>query len=202
MLGINGALAANLHRRFGWQLVALAGVAAVAPDWDGLTILFSTPLFNESHRVWGHNILACALVGLVIGSVDYRFDVASRCGRLMTKYLTLPGVDEIPIRTGPHSWQTLCVWILTAVAAALSQLPADMVFSGTEDLPDWELRLLWPFSDQGWVYPMVPWGDVGATLLFVAGMFALMKRPTRATSISRLTLAAVGGYIVIRGLLR
>ena len=39
MLGINGVLATGLQRRFGWQLVAMAGGVSVAPDWDGLTIL-------------------------------------------------------------------------------------------------------------------------------------------------------------------
>jgi len=39
MLGITGALAAGLHRRYGWQIVAMAGVTAVLPDWDGLSLL-------------------------------------------------------------------------------------------------------------------------------------------------------------------
>jgi hypothetical protein len=39
MLGINGVLASGIHRRFGWQIVALAGIAAVAPDWDGIPML-------------------------------------------------------------------------------------------------------------------------------------------------------------------
>jgi hypothetical protein len=38
MVGINGAMAADLHRRHGWPLVALAGFSAILPDWDGLTI--------------------------------------------------------------------------------------------------------------------------------------------------------------------
>ena len=38
MLGIDGALALGLHRRYGWQIVAAAGCVAVLPDWDGLSI--------------------------------------------------------------------------------------------------------------------------------------------------------------------
>ena len=39
MLGVDGALAVGLHRRYGWQIVAWSGCAAVLPDWDGLTLL-------------------------------------------------------------------------------------------------------------------------------------------------------------------
>ena len=40
MLGASLALAARLQSRHGWRIVAMAAVAAVLPDWDGLTILF------------------------------------------------------------------------------------------------------------------------------------------------------------------
>lgn len=38
MLGANGVVASGLHDRFGWRLVALAAIAAIVPDWDGLTV--------------------------------------------------------------------------------------------------------------------------------------------------------------------
>jgi hypothetical protein len=39
MIGIDGALAVGLNRCYGWRIVALAGFAAVLPDWDGLTLM-------------------------------------------------------------------------------------------------------------------------------------------------------------------
>jgi len=71
MLGINGALSVGLHRRWGWQIVALAGVAATSPDWDGIFLLSNSVFLTEGHRVWGHNILVCVLVGLLLGGGDY-----------------------------------------------------------------------------------------------------------------------------------
>jgi hypothetical protein len=50
----------------------------------------------------------------------------------------------------------------------------------------------------------VPWGDLGATLLFLVEMFALYRWPTRAGAIAWLTLAAaltyVGGWWVVDGM--
>ncbi|MGD9128399.1 MAG: hypothetical protein PVH19_13570 [Planctomycetia bacterium] len=54
MLGIDGVLAVGLNRRWGWSLCAMAGVVAIVPDWDGLTLLGSASLFDAAHRVWGH----------------------------------------------------------------------------------------------------------------------------------------------------
>jgi membrane-bound metal-dependent hydrolase YbcI (DUF457 family) len=199
MLGINGALAVGLHRRFGWQIVAMSGFAAVSPDWDGLTIIVSPIAFAEGHRVWGHNLLACVLLGILIGTLDYQFDLVSRAGKLLTKLLRLrTSPDELT----PRVERTACgqlVWILVAIVAAFSQLPADMLVSGSKTLPDWELKLLWPFSDRGWVYPMVSWGDVGITLIFIVGMFAMIKWKTRVQPIAAMTLLGVATYIVIRG---
>jgi membrane-bound metal-dependent hydrolase YbcI (DUF457 family) len=199
MLGINGALAVGLHRRFGWQTVAMSGFAAVSPDWDGLTIIVGPIAFAEGHRVWGHNLLACVLLGILIGSLDYQFDLVSRAGKLLTKLLRLrTSPDELT----PRVERTACgqlVWILVAIVAALSQLPADMLVSGSKTLPDWELKLLWPFSDQDFVYPMVSWGDVGITLIFISGMFAMIKWNTRLQPIAAITLLSVAAYIVIRG---
>ena len=64
MLGINGAVAVGIHHRHGWKIAAMAGVAAASPDWDGLVIIFSRSAFAEGHRLWGHNVFACIVVGL------------------------------------------------------------------------------------------------------------------------------------------
>ncbi len=199
MLGINGVLATGLQRRFGWQVAALAGLAAIAPDWDGLTILWSTTVFADAHRVWGHNLLACVLLGVMMGTLDYRFDLVTRCARWLQKLLPLEIAERnIEIR-GSFTMSGQTTWIVVAVAAALSQLPADAVVSGAEGLSDWEVQPFWPFSSQGWVFPLVPWGDVGITVVFVMGMFAMLRWRSRVRLIAVLTLCGAIGYIAIRG---
>ena len=46
MLGVCGVLATGCQRRYGWPLVATAAVAAVLPDWDGLSLLFGAAAFD------------------------------------------------------------------------------------------------------------------------------------------------------------
>lgn len=61
------------------------------------------------------------------------------------------------------------------------------------------MPLLWPFSEQRWVWPLVPWGDLGTTLIFVSEMFALYRWPTRSRAIAAVTLLTLIGYIGLRG---
>ncbi|EMI21591.1 hypothetical protein RMSM_01478, partial [Rhodopirellula maiorica SM1] len=86
LLGINGVLAAGLHRDHGWKIVALAGVAAIAPDWDGVPMLIDMSRFEGGHRVWGHNLMACCVLGLLLGTADYRWDLAGRAAARITRY--------------------------------------------------------------------------------------------------------------------
>jgi hypothetical protein len=76
---------------------------------------------------------------------------------------------------------------------------ADLVFSGTETLPDWGLQLWWPFSATSYVYPLVAWGDAGVSIAFVAGMLAMWKWPSRLQLISAATLMGAASYVVVRG---
>jgi hypothetical protein len=199
MLGITGVLAAGLNRRYGWPLAAIAAVAAVSPDWDGLTIVAGAAAFAASHRVWGHNVWACFVTGILIGCLDYRFDAVTRCGRLLTRMLHLIMPGGPPRIRAAWSLGGLAVWISVAILAALSHLAADVVFSGTATLPDWKLQLWWPVSNAGYVFPLVPWGDAGVSIVFVAGMFAMWKWPGRLQTISAVTLAAVVLYVAARG---
>lgn len=199
MLGITGVLATGLDRRYGWSIVAIAAVAAVSPDWDGLTILAGSAAFAASHRLWGHNVLVCTLSGLLMGVADYRFDLVTRCGRLLAQKLqSAPPEGSLGVRES-HSFDGFVVWVSVAVLAALSHLAADLVFSGTATLPDWELQPWWPLSRAGYVYPLVAWGDAGASIIFVAGMFAMWRWPSRRQAISLATLAGVVLYVVVRG---
>ncbi len=199
MLAGTGVLAAGLDRRFGWPLVAVAAVAAVSPDWDGITIALGAAAFAASHRMWGHNVWACVLSGILIGCLDYRLDLVTRAGRFLARcwHIRLPGQPP-QVR---ESWSAVgyATWLVVAVLAAFSHLAADMAFSGSATLPEWHLQVWWPVSRVGYAYPLVPWGDVGVSIIFVAGMFAMWKWPGRLQAVSIVTLAAVGVYVWGRG---
>ena len=62
-------------------------------------------------------------------------------------------------------------------------------------MPVWGVPLLWPFSDVAWAYPLVPWGDIGATIIFIAGMFAMLHWRAWTRTIATGTLGLVVGYV-------
>lgn len=200
MLAVNGCLAIGLQRRYGWNLVALAACSAVVPDWDGLTLMGGGVLFDLAHRTWGHCLLVSLLLATVLGICDYRFDLM---GRVMRRYRRLTH-SQLVEHEGCGARQRTCrgyvVWSTVSILAALSHLAADVVFSGGRGLPDWSLKLFWPFSERGVVYPLVPWGDVGVTLVFVIGMFAMYRWRAHVSGIAGGTLGLVVLYAVLRGL--
>ncbi len=71
LLGSAGAMAAGLHRR-GWQIVALAGVAATVPDWDGLSLVFGAVAFDRLHRAAGHSLLVATALAILLALIEYR----------------------------------------------------------------------------------------------------------------------------------
>jgi hypothetical protein len=192
MFGASLALVAGVRRRHGWGLVATAAVAAALPDWDGLSIAFGPTAYASAHRVWGHNLLAAGLGGAFVGIVGL---LAARSVRVRT-LLTKPPALLLPPPSA--SANTAVVWLLVGVVAGLSHLPADVVFNGGTGLPAWPVPLLWPFSRQGWAAPIVPWGDVTVTLLFVGEMFALYRWPRHDRAVATLTLAAGSAYLLVR----
>lgn len=196
MVGVCGAFAAGLHNRFGWRIAALAGAAAITPDWDGLTLLFGANVFADSHRIWGHNLIVCAAIGLLLAALDYHFDLAGKFYvRLLRLFRNPLPNAAVLARRDP----SLVAWLAVGMLAALSHLPADLIYSGGRGLTDWELQLLWPFSSRGFIYPLVRWGDVGATLIFVASLAVLVHWPRHKQALGIASLIAVMAYIAIRG---
>ena len=195
-LGANLVLATKLEKKYSWQAVALAGVCAIMPDWDGLSIFWSVSLFDTAHRVWGHNLLVCSLFALFFGGIDYRYDVVTRMTRRLVRWAksAVPD-DQLALRTA-FSHSGLIVWFIVALIAAWSHIVSDIVFSGTATLADWDLKLFWPFSDHRFVYPLISWGDVGVMFIFVLGMFAILRWKNRSALIARLTLLIAFGYVV------
>jgi membrane-bound metal-dependent hydrolase YbcI (DUF457 family) len=94
----------------------------------------------------------------------------------------------------------LALWLIVGVAAAYSHLLIDVVFSAGKDLPIWGVPLLWPFSSTAYAFPLVRWGDIGATVILAAGMFAMLRWPARIQAIAAGSLVAVAAYMAVRGL--
>ena len=200
LLGATGALAVGVHRRWGWPIVGMAGVAAVVPDWDGLSILLGADVLDRVHRVIGHNLAVCVLLGAAFAAADYRWGMILRVKRWAGRRMRVFDIDDgLPERVGFCS-RDLGAWVLVGVVASLSHLAVDLVYSGHTEYADWGLKLLWPFSDRAFVYPMVPWGDVGAAVILSVAMFAMLARPGRVQAIAGTTLFFVAGYIVGRGI--
>jgi membrane-bound metal-dependent hydrolase YbcI (DUF457 family) len=200
MLGVDGALAAGLYRRYGWEIVAWSGLAAALPDWDGLTLLVGSSTYAAGHRVWGHGLLVAGLAAVILGMAACRWDLFGRVRRAV-----LPrgaAVAARPVEEPvPSGWALLLVWAIVGLVAAYSHLAMDVLYSYGRNLPVWDVPLLWPFSTRGFAYPAVPWGDPGTTLIFAAGMLAMARWRSATQRIAAITLALVAGYIVIRGLL-
>ena len=131
--------------------------------------------------------------------MDYRFDEVTRGACWLDRYLRarIPA-DCLQLRK--HftfcEWWT---WTTACLLAALSHLLGDLLVSGTDHLPHWELRLLWPFSDRGWVFPMVRWGDPGIAIIFAVGMFAMLRWRSHCVGLARAALVGVALYLAGRG---
>jgi membrane-bound metal-dependent hydrolase YbcI (DUF457 family) len=269
MLGIDGALAIGLQRRYGWPIVALAGCAAALPDWDALGMLVSFQCYADVHRVWGHNLLVAGVLAVVVSALCYRFNFFTKVHRgLAVRWSALAVVDppdliaegdgelsgqailssecqwggrpnsiafaseegwlegddsdcfrgdlkSVAASAGPnrlaraplrHAREAdaaagpLGVWLLVGVLATYSHLLMDMLFSRCQTYPVWKVPLLWPFVREGWAWPLVAWGDTGVTLIFIGGMFAMVRWRQAAQKIAIGTLLLVAAYIAVRGI--
>jgi hypothetical protein len=198
MIGINGSLAMGLHRRHGWQIVALAGFAATLPDLDGVTILLGPNLYAEGHRLWGHNLLVAGLVAAFVSAIVYQTDAATKAQRWLARRWKAFSVCGDPTET-PHRRMELCLWIVVGVAAAYTHLLTDILFSGGRNLPIWGVPLLWPFAGMAWAYPLVPWGNIGATVILAASMFAMLYWQAWIRTIATGSLIGVVAYMIICG---
>jgi hypothetical protein len=199
LVGIHLAFACGLHRHFGWKGVAMAAVASNVPDWDGLPMLIDMQRFEAGHRVWGHNVASIVVASLLLGWTQWTFDWIGTIGNWVSaRFLkTIP-----PQPDAPSKWSgamVALVLVSVAIVAQLVHLPCDMVVSGGNGLSDWALQPWWPFSSTAYVYPLIPWGDVGPTVILMAGIIAIAKWRSRISTTSTLTLIALGAYLFLRG---
>lgn len=198
LVGIHLAFACGLHRRFGWKAVAMAAVASNVPDWDGLPMLFDMQRFEAGHRAWGHSLVSIALTSLILGVTQAVFDWLGAIGKWLSK--RFPNLIPEPADAARMSAAAATLTFMgIALISQLLHLPCDMVVSGGSGLTDWPIQVGWPFSKQGYVFPLIPWGDVGPTLILMSGVLVIAKRRSQVPATSALTLIALVVYLIVRG---
>ncbi len=203
LVGIHFAFATGLHRFVGWRGVAMAGVASNIPDWDGIPMLFDMQRFESGHRVWGHGILSIILSSLLMGFIQIRWDWIGCAANWIRRNLPRTAIAAAPQNT---EWLIGgvggLVFASIGICAQLLHLPCDMVVSGGNGLSDWAIQPWWPFSSAAYVYPLIPWGDIGPTVILMAGIISIAKRNSHLTQTSSLTIVTLCGYLIVRGFIR
>ena len=171
----------------GWQIVALAASPPSAgfrrPDDPlGLHLRRRASRLGAQSAGGGPGRGGCGRSGLRTGA-------PTRVQRWLAKRGILPleakansphpsplpkgeGIGNCPLPKGEGTdfpAPELALWLAVGVLAAYSHLLVDVFFSAGKGQPVWGVPLCWPFSNAAWAYPLVPWGDVGATVIFAAG---------------------------------
>lgn len=197
LVGIHLALALRCHRVWGWPIIAMAGIASNVPDWDGLPMLIDMSRFESGHRVWGHSIFTILPAALILAWTQTKFRWLEAFARSIVGWLPQDAsLVETPVAA---PWT---VWFVVALIAQLVHLPCDIVVSGGHGLTDWHVQPFWPVSPAGFALPLIPWGDIGPTVILMAGIIAVAKLPQRTAPISSGTLVALILYCLARGLMR
>jgi len=77
-----------------------------------------------------------------------------------------------------------------------------MVVSGGNGLTDWAIQPWWPLSNAAYIYPLIPWGDVGPTVILMSGIIVIAKRRSGISTTAALTLFVLVLYLLVRGSMR
>lgn len=191
LVGILGSLALGMDRRFGWPLVGFAAVASNLPDLDGLPMLLDMARFEAGHRVWCHNVLAIAISSVALSWTQARYRWVEWLGGRLSRWLPVSN------STGNENVSTpgFGILLLVAFSFQLAHLVCDMVVSGGQGLSDWKVTPWWPVSDQGWVFPLIPWGDVGPTVIMMGAVIVMARWPQRRTSVAWAGLLTLISYM-------
>jgi hypothetical protein len=73
-----------------------------------------------------------------------------------------------------------------------------MVVSGGQGMSNWPVKPFWPIWQVGYVYPLIPWGDIGPTVVMMAGIIGIAKFG-RDQLVATLTLILLVAYMCFRG---
>ncbi len=200
LVGIHLAFATGCHHRWGWVAIAVAGIAANLPDLDGLPMLMDMQRFEAGHRVWGHNFLAILLMSLLLAWTQTRYRWIDRAGSFLTHKFVSDDSQRLntSLEISQKGNNQFFVFALIAMLSQTVHLPCDMVVSGGNGLSDWPIQPFWPFAQTGYIFPMIPWGDVGPTVIMMAGVIWIAKRPKRLQQIAVGTLLVLLTYLVVR----
>lgn len=199
LVGIHVALSCGFHRVLGWRSVVLAGLASNMPDWDGLPMLIDMQRFEAGHRVWGHCLISLLLMSLILGSLQWTFDGIGSVTRWFSDRFSVSAWKAAIEQRQSTTWRTWMGLIGIALLVQVLHLPCDMVVSGGNGLSDWAVQPWWPFSRAAYVFPLIPWGDVGPTVILMVGIIAVAKQPSRMSTLSLLTLFLLCAYLLLRG---
>jgi inner membrane protein len=199
LVGIHLAFACGLHRQFGWKGVAMAGVASNVPDWDGIPMLIDMQRFEVGHRVWGHNVASIVVASLLLGWTQWAFDWIGRIGNWVSARFLKTSPQQPDAASKLSDCMVALVFVIIAMIVQLVHLPCDMVVSGGHGLTDWALQPWWPFSSAAYVFPLIPWGDIGPTVILMSGIIVIAKWRSRIRATSTLTLVALCAYLFARG---
>lgn len=195
LVGIHLAMAVGVHSKLGWSTVVFAAIASNIPDVDGLPMLVDMERFESVHRVWGHNFLAIAITSILIAWTQSRFHWIEVITKRLARFL--PAESQSAIAEEPRKTPFISLFFLSIFVQA-AHLPCDMVVSGGEGLSDWLVFPFWPFLDWGFVYPLIPWGDIGPTVILMLGAIAIVKVPKRIKMVSLVSLLLLCFYLISR----
>ena len=198
LIGIHSALALGLQRRLGWSAVAWAGVASVLPDWDGLPMLFDMARFEPGHRVWGHSLVVMVATSLLLSIVLVRWNLIGKWAAKCAKRTN--ALPDMPDGPSPLQWggMTIASAFVIAFVAQGMHIPCDMVVASGQGLANWPVQPWWPLSRNGYVYPMISWGDPSVTIILMAGVIIQARCRRNVCLISAATLGILIAYLVVR----
>lgn len=184
LLGATLALAVGAERRLGWAGVVLAALAAMVPDWDALYKHIDYETYVRTHRVWGHNVFAVALAGILLGMAGYLITHSTPRGRALQ----------------PHG--SFGYWIILTMIIALTHPLMDVLYCGLDRDADWPVALFWPLKQERFGQPWIPWSDNGATLILFVGLTITAFAPIRRQRWACISMIVFTSYVALRGALR
>lgn len=200
LVGVHFAIASGILNRYGWRAVVLAGLVSNIPDLDGLPFLVDTDTFVAIHRIWGHNVTAILFSSVLVTLAQYRWDFLGAMTNRICRVCMATTSTPISLPSYEKPLPPLAVLAITVICQ-LIHLPCDMVVSGGYRMADWPVKPWWPFFKTGYVFPMIPWGDPGVSVVVMIGLIALARDMRHSRMISAGTLAMLVVYLVTRRVL-
>lgn len=192
MLGATLAVAVGAQRRLGWPIVVFAALAGMLPDWDAASKHISQETYHIGHRVWGHNLFAATLGGILLGLLGYWIS--------RSRPMILDNDSDALQPNGARQASGLGFWIVLCILITLSHPLFDVLYCGWGRDVNWPVRLLWPLVPDGFGRPWMPWGDWGASVILLVGLCVVLVVPRRQLA-ACLSLSVFAIYVIIQGAL-